>query len=223
MIAVAVVAAVTAAKVYRKTVIGDVVIYILKTGERKERRRSIQESKRRRRRSLSSSSSSSSTLALPSSSKVRFSGDKSAQSTDEEARSDGKQIREFSENDHPLIPNPPDQEEQIDEEVLRQAREFKKAVQRKDIHKDSDSEDDDMGPMPLVNPDSNANASINQNQKHTGKHCFLEKAKHLLHMYSKIYVSHDVEKLVTMQKILHMDFFRLQMRQCADRFEISLK
>jgi hypothetical protein len=53
--------------------------------------------------------------------------------------------------------------------------------------------------------------------------CFLEKAKHLLHMYSKIYVSHDVEKLVTMQKILHMDFFRLQMRQCADRFEISLK
>jgi len=85
---------------------------------------------------------------------------------------------------------------------LREAREFKKAVQRKDIDKDSDSEDDDMGPMPLVNPDSNANASSNQNQKHTGKHCFLEKAKHLLHMYSKIYVSHDVEKLVTMQKIL---------------------
>ena len=49
----------------------------------------------------------------------------------------------------------------IDEEDLRVAREFKKVVQRKDIHKDSDSEDDDMGPMPLVNPDSNANAFSN--------------------------------------------------------------
>ena len=52
----------------------------------------------------------------------------------------------------------------IDEVDLRVAREFKKVVQRKDIHKDSDSEDDDMGPMPLVNPDSNANAFSNQNQ-----------------------------------------------------------
>ena len=140
----------------------------------KGKKRDDDRSKRRRRRSYSSSSSSS-TSASPSSSSVIPSGDKkrARKSTDKKvadaSNQDRKQIGESSENDHPLITNPPEQEEQIDEEDLREAREFKKAVQRKDIDKDSDSEDDDMGPMPLVNPDSNANASSNQNQKAYGK------------------------------------------------------
>jgi len=142
----------------------------------KGKKRGGDRSKRRRRRSYSSSSSSSAS-ASPSTSSVTPSGDKkrARKSTDKEvadaSNQDGKQIREPSENDHPLIPNPPKQEEQIDEEDLREAREFKKAVQGKDIHKDSESEDDDddMGPMPLVNPDSNANASSNQNQQAYGK------------------------------------------------------
>lgn len=52
-------------------------------------------------------------------------------------------------------------------------------MQRKDIHKDSDSEDNDMGPMPLVNQDSNANTFSNQNQKSYGKELLPEEVKAL--------------------------------------------
>jgi len=79
-----------------------------------------------------------------------------------------KQIHvSLSDNDDPPITNL--KQDQPDEEDLREAREFKKAVQGTGAHNDSDSEDDDMGPMPLVNQESNAAASNNQNQKVYGK------------------------------------------------------
>ena len=46
---------------------------------------------------------------------------------------------------------------EVDEEDLREAKEFKKAVQGKDGTSD-DSDEEDIGPMPLVNADATANA-----------------------------------------------------------------
>jgi hypothetical protein len=77
-------------------------------------------------------------------------------------------------------------EELLDEEDLRQAREFKKAVQRKsgkdrkskqgEDDDDDDADDDDenvMGPMPLVNPDSKgapgSSSATHPSQKAYGK------------------------------------------------------
>jgi Ras-induced vulval development antagonist. len=63
----------------------------------------------------------------------------------------------------------------LDEEDLRQAKEFKKAVQGKKSQKDpgrhhSDDSDDDVGPMPLVNPDvTSGGPNAHGNQKSYGK------------------------------------------------------
>merc|ERR1712154_449573 len=57
----------------------------------------------------------------------------------------------------------------LDEEDLREARESQKAVQGKTHANDSDSDDDDMGPMPLVSTEGAAGVAAEQNQKAYGK------------------------------------------------------
>ncbi len=60
-------------------------------------------------------------------------------------------------------------QEILDEEDLREAQEFKKAVQGSTNANDSD-DDEDMGPMPLVNPDAAANSkATGQTEKAYGK------------------------------------------------------
>jgi hypothetical protein len=73
---------------------------------------------------------------------------------------------------HPLPTTIEGGEEELDEEDLRQAKEFQKAVQGKKSHKDHESDsDDDMGPKPLINPDSKAGGALNAHahQKSYGK------------------------------------------------------
>ena len=84
-------------------------------------------------------------------------------------------------------------------------------MQRKDVHKDSDSEDHDVGPMPLVNPDSNPNASSNQNQKAYGKELLLGEGESLaayvqqnLRIPRRGEISYDAENIDHYEKSGHV-------------------
>lgn len=116
----------------------------------------------KRKRSSSSSSSSSSASGGGDNKSACKSSDKE---TVVEKQMHVSSSSALDDDDTPPIINR--QQDQLDEEDLREAREFKKAVQGSE--NDSDSEDDDMGPMPLVNQESNAAASNNQSQKAYGK------------------------------------------------------
>jgi len=134
-------------------------------------------SNRKRRRSYSSSSSSSSGSSSASSESSRVEKTRGGIEKSKNRDSDkhvGKQIKMKSEPadadadaDADAKSKVPNETNHLDEEDLREAREFKKAVQG-DTHQ-SDSDDDDEGPMPLVS-DGNANAAGgSQNQKAYGK------------------------------------------------------
>lgn len=125
------------------------------------RARNKRSNRRKRRRSYSSSSTSSSSSGSESTDTNESQKRKERKRSNSDGGSDehiGKRIKvstdEGSENDGGNKQEPKENSIPIaDDEELRQAREFKKAVQGET---NSDSEDDDMGPMPLVNPDLTA-------------------------------------------------------------------
>jgi len=131
---------------------------------RSRRARSKRNNRRKRGRSYSSSSESSSSSDSDSSDTNVSHKRKERKRSNIDERSDehiGKRIKvstdEGSEKDGDDKHNSKENAMSLaDDEELREAREFKKAVQGV---ANSDSEDDDMGPMPLVNPDATAGAT----------------------------------------------------------------
>ena len=97
----------------------------------------------RRKRSVSSSSSSSRS---------------NDSDSDSSASSASKSVDSAKAKPASTTVSKPPVQDILDEDDLREAKEFKKAIQGK-AATDSDSDDDDMGPMPLVNADASANGT----------------------------------------------------------------
>ena len=150
------------------------------SSRRNDKRSSMNRHTKRRRRKYSSSSSSSSfsSSSSDSVSDSEHSRDDDRRRKNSPAKSNGKQNvpisivetidesinHETNNNDMTTIPKPAENEALMDEDELREAKDFKKAVQgTKTNGIDSDSDESDAGPQPLTRAQADASADPSKN------------------------------------------------------------